>query len=202
MGVYRSSPSGNETMAYNVKAPDLSYGSTAAAAKHGAPTASSSPAPTPAPTPSATPDTDQSSAGGRTLIGGGINDTIIGTTGNDTIFGKSGTDLLTGGDGSDKFVFDTRLDVSSRVDSLVDFDVDDDMIVLDSSIFTSLWQGELGDGVFRAGRTALDHNDHVLYDRASGLIAYDADGAGGDAAVAFARVAPGTELTHQHFFII
>ena len=36
MGIYRSSPSGNETMVYNVKAPDLSYGSSAAAAKHGA----------------------------------------------------------------------------------------------------------------------------------------------------------------------
>jgi hypothetical protein len=38
--------------------------------------------------------------------------------------------------------------------------------------------------------------DRILYDKASGNIFYDADGGGGSAAVLFARVTAGTELTH------
>ena len=53
MGIYRSSPAGNETIAYNVKELDLSCGSSAAAANHGTPTGSGASTPIPAPTPSA-----------------------------------------------------------------------------------------------------------------------------------------------------
>ena len=38
MGIYRSSPAGGETIAYNVKGLDLSYGSSDTVANHGAPT--------------------------------------------------------------------------------------------------------------------------------------------------------------------
>jgi Ca2+-binding RTX toxin-like protein len=146
-------------------------------------------------------DTDQATVPGKTLIGGWANDTLIGTSGDDKIFGKAGSDLLTGGEGKDIFAFDTRLD-GSRVDTITDFDVNDDTVQLDNAIFASLFQGGLGEANFRAGSRALDRNDYILYDRSSGIISYDPDGSGWQDAVAFAKVTPGLALAHDHFLVV
>jgi Ca2+-binding RTX toxin-like protein len=203
MGIYRSSPAGGETIAYNVKGLDLSYGSSASAAQQGAPTVSDvSSSPIPDPTETSLPDTNQTAVPGNTLIGTRAGDTIIGTAGDDKLFGKAGTDLLTGGEGKDIFAFDTRPDGGSRIDMITDFNVDEDMIQLDDAIFASLPKGQLGEGSFRIGKSALDRSDHILYDRGTGIISYDADGSGSAKAVAFAKVTPGLDLTYEHFFIV
>jgi Ca2+-binding RTX toxin-like protein len=56
--------------------------------------------------------------------------------------------------------------------------------------------------VFRTGTKALDHNDHILYDRATGTLSYDADGNGSIAAVQFAKVAAGLALSASDFYTI
>jgi len=61
---------------------------------------------------------------------------------------------------------------------------------------------ELGTDVFRVGTNALDHNDHIIYDQATGALSYDADGSGSGAAVQFAKVAPGLALSAADFYTI
>jgi Polysaccharide lyase len=203
MGVYRSSPAGNETIAYNVKGFDLAYGSSAAAASHGAPTGSGAstpiPAPTPAPTPEPTPAPTEPSTI-STINGTSGNDIFTGTSVAEKIVGKGGMDLLTGGTGSDTFAFDTALGTSNVV-TITDFTPGIDKIEFSSKVFTSLWVQELGTDVFRVG-TAADHNDHILYNQATGALYYDADGNGSGAAVQFAKVAAGLALSASDFYTI
>jgi hypothetical protein len=46
------------------------------------------------------------------------------------------------------------------------------------------------------GPKAGDANDYIVYDKGTGVVSYDADGNGRGAAVAFAKVKPGTALPH------
>jgi Ca2+-binding RTX toxin-like protein len=213
MGIYRSSPAGGETIAYNVKGLDLSYGSSATAANHGAPvdsgTSAPIPAPTPAPTPEPTPaptepstiSTINGTSGNDVLTGTSVAEKIVGSGGNDKIYGKGGMDILTGGTGSDTFAFDTALG-TSNVDTITDFTPGVDKIMFSSKVFTSLWVQTLGADVFRVGTKALDHNDHIIYDKATGTLSYDADGSGSIAAVQFAKVAAGLALSASDFYTI
>jgi Ca2+-binding RTX toxin-like protein len=107
--------------------------------------------------------------GGDKISGGDGNDWIDGREGNDTLTGGAGNDTLTGGIGSDRFV----LDQGSGVDTITDFTSAVDTIVLKGSVFTGL--GAVG------ARIGL--SDKLLYDADSGLLTYDADGAGGNAGV-------------------
>ena len=208
MGIYRSSPAGGETIAYNVKGLDLSYGSSATAANHGAPTGTSTPIPAPAPTPEPTPapvwseptttDTINGTSGNDVLTGTNAANKIVGGDGNDIINGKLGSDALHGGAGADTFVFDTALG-STNVDSLMDFQSGVDKIQLVNSVFKSLWVQDLGTDVFKVGTAAADHNDHIIYNQTTGEIFYDADGNGSIAQVLFAKVKPGTVLSNKDF---
>ncbi len=73
----------------------------------------------------------------------GGNDWIEAGAGNDKLYGEGGSDLLngglgrdtvTGGAGSDLFGFDTRLS-SSAIDTITDFSVKYDTILLSKGIF-------------------------------------------------------------------
>jgi Ca2+-binding RTX toxin-like protein len=82
-------------------------------------------------------------AGNDTLWARGGNDWIEAGAGNDKLYGEGGSDLLngglgrdtvTGGAGSDLFGFDTRLS-SSAIDTITDFSVKYDTILLSKGIF-------------------------------------------------------------------
>lgn len=138
--------------------------------------------------------------GADTLIGGGGGDTLDGGGGADKLFGGAGKDKLTGGSGTDGFHFDAPLSARFNVDQILDFSRADDTIFLDRDVFTGIAAtGALIAGAFRLGTAAADANDRILYDQASGKIFYDADGAGGVAAVLFAQVSAGTTLTNADF---
>jgi Ca2+-binding RTX toxin-like protein len=116
------------------------------------------------------------------------------------ISGGAGHDHLSGGAGQDGFRFDTALSAASNIDDILDFSVADDTIYLDRDIFTGLVaDGPLDAGAFRAGISALDADDRILYDAATGHISYDSDGIGGAAAILFATVTPGTTLSSADF---
>src|SRR3712207_8447162 len=51
--------------------------------------------------------------------------------GNDWLFGGAGKDVLTGGAGADAFVFDSRPNKRTNLDSIKDFNVRDDSVYLD-----------------------------------------------------------------------
>jgi Ca2+-binding RTX toxin-like protein len=136
-------------------------------------------------------------SGDDTLNGGAANDTVAGSTGNDRLSGGAGNDRLSGGLGKDYFVFSDKLNKVSNVDTLTDFSVKDDTVLLENAVFTKLRKtGTLSKEYFAIGSTAKDGNDYVLYDKGTGYLRYDADGSGKGASIIFAKVAAGLALTN------
>ena len=104
----------------------------------------------------------------------------------------------------DTFVFDTSLSATANVDKILDFSTVDDAIQLENAIFTRLWStGQLASSAFKnTGSGTINSSDRIIYDKASGALAYDADGSGQGAAIKCAELAPGLDLTYQDFFVI
>ena len=120
------------------------------------------------------------------LVGNGGNDTLLGQDGNDLLEGGIGKDKLKGGANSDTFLFNTALG-GGNVDKIKDLH-NTDHIALDAGIFAALPLGTLKAKFFHAGTKAADSNDHVIYDKDTGKLSYDADGKGGIHQVLFAKV--------------
>ena len=133
-------------------------------------------------------DTLTGSSSNDELRGGNGNDTIGGLGGNDRIVGGDGADVLTGGLGNDSFVFGSAL---NSFDTITDFNANAaDTIELDDAVFTQLIAGALNGANFasNSGGNAVDGNDYVLFDTATGRLYYDADGNGAGAKVLFAQI--------------
>jgi Ca2+-binding RTX toxin-like protein len=145
------------------------------------------------------------------LVGNDGANVISGGAGNDTLNGGLGRDTLIGGVGWDRFDFRSKL-AAGNVDVIKDFDVMHDTIRLSGAIFSALAgsTGALRAGQFHASTSGLAHNlnDRIVYNTATGVLAYDADGntAGGVAAVQFAKLfsEPGIHptITAADFLII
>lgn len=110
---------------------------------------------------------------------------ITGNASDNDLFGKDGNDALTDGLGEDRFVFDTALSVNN-VDKIVGYSTADDSFRLDDAVFSSLNKGVLAASFFRIAPAAADADDHIIYNRATGDLFYDADGNGGDGQIRFA----------------
>ncbi len=139
--------------------------------------------------------------GANRLDGLAGNDTLFGLGGNDVLDGGLGFDYLVGGTGADTFAFSTALG-GDNFDRITDFVSGSDRIQLSQSVFAALGLGGIAAGQFVAGTAALDADDRILYDQASGTIWYDADGNGGGAAVAFAQLNAGTTLVASDFIVV
>ncbi|SFV17092.1 type I secretion C-terminal target domain-containing protein [Pseudoduganella namucuonensis] len=129
---------------------------------------------------SAGTDLLRAGAGNDMLNGYAGNDNLFGNAGNDTLAGGLGGDTLTGGAGGDSFVFDSAPG-GENIDTLVDFSSGTDVIVLDDDIFTAFGAVQstaLAVTAFVAGTAALDADDRIIYDQASGKLYYDSDGSG------------------------
>jgi Ca2+-binding RTX toxin-like protein len=113
-----------------------------------------------------------------------------------------GSDTLKGGDGNDTFVFSTALE-PANLDRIVAFEHGADMIQLDHAIFDALSTGVLDAGAFNIGTFATEADDRILYNTATKSLSYDADGAGGIAAIKFATMSNFTgALDHTDFFVV
>jgi subtilisin-like proprotein convertase family protein/methionine-rich copper-binding protein CopC len=142
---------------------------------------------------------------GDRLTGSSGSDRLEGLAGSDTLNGKLGADVLVGGLGKDIFAFDTTLS-AGNIDVIEGFNVRDDTIRMENAIFTSLLRtGALASNFFRAneGGIAMDADDYILFDTASGMVYYDADGSGLGEAVHFATLTEivGT-VTRADFLVI
>jgi len=142
--------------------------------------------------------------GNDTLNGGLGNDILDGGNGNDTLFGGPGKDDLIGGAGIDFFVFNTALNALTNRDTVRNFSHADDTFRLENAVFTRLGAGvhALNPAFFRAGVKALDGNDHIVYNKASGVLSYDNDGNGAHAAIAFAALTNRPALAANDFVVI
>jgi Ca2+-binding RTX toxin-like protein len=136
------------------------------------------------------------------LFGGGGDDVLAGGVGNDTLFGGGGNDTLTGGLDADVFVFSAALNAATNVDVITDYTVVDDTIHLSSAIFSALGLGALLASAFRFGAAALDADDRIIYQGATGNLFYDADGVGGAAQIQFASLTNGLAMSHNEFFVV
>ncbi|MCP9850478.1 FG-GAP-like repeat-containing protein [Cyanobium sp. Morenito 9A2] len=143
-------------------------------------------------------------SGNDTLIGGGGKDTLIGGSGLDLLTGGGGNDSLTGGSGADRFRFSDPLNAASNRDTITDFSVaQGDSIELENSVFTAFaGAGAFDPAAFAVGASATTSAQCLLYDSASGLLSYDADGNGAGASIAFAQLTPGLALSSAQFVVI
>lgn len=121
------------------------------------------------------------------IIGSNFNDKLAGYAGNDLINGGKGKDFIVGGTGSDLFQF-THVGVRDA-DNVTDFSTGVDKIQLDTSVFTQL-PGELNASILieSTAPKALEADDRLLFDTASGKLYYDADGNGSGKALLIAKL--------------
>ena len=145
-------------------------------------------------------DTLKGGDGEDGLNGGSGNDVLFGGAGGDYLSGGPGNDRLTGGAGADRFTFAEQIDPKHNVDTITDFKVGEDFIVLSKYAFGI---GQPGDpfpvsGFFATGH-AKDPDDRVIYKPGSGDLLFDADGNGSGKAVVFAHLHAGLALSESDF---
>jgi Ca2+-binding RTX toxin-like protein len=119
------------------------------------------------------------------------------------ITGNAGNNRLYGGDGNDSFRFDTALSPLTNVDTIIDFNVSDDTILLANAIFTALTvTGTLAEAAFHIGPAAASTDHRIIYDNVSGDLFYDPNGDAAGGSILFAHLLPGLALTFQDFLVI
>ena len=142
-------------------------------------------------------------AGDDALSGGDGNDSLMGGDGNDFLRGGVGKDTLTGDGGNDTFLFNAT--GAANADRITDFNHLVDKIGLERGTFPGV-HAALDAQEFRFGTTALDGDDRIIYDAASGRLWYDPDGTrnGVQSApqVLFAVIANHVFLTSDDFVVI
>jgi Ca2+-binding RTX toxin-like protein len=142
------------------------------------------------------------------LIGGLGNDVLSGGNGSDTLRGAQGNDTLIGGSGNNVFVFDTAPSTSANRDVIADFtntSGNNDIFHLENAVFAKLGGGAthpLNPAFFRAGAAALDANDFIVYNKATGILSYDVNGNGAGGAVQLAVLIGKPTLTAGDFLVI
>ncbi|RDI59844.1 cadherin domain-containing protein [Microvirga subterranea] len=142
------------------------------------------------------------------FMGTAAGETISGTAGDDRIYGKLGKDVLTGSTGRDIFVFDTKPNKKTNLDTITDFSPADDTIGLDNKYFKKLGKGseaspaKLNKKFFKVADKAKDKDDYLVYDKKKGILYYDADGSGAGKAVEIAKLAKNLKLTAADFFVV
>jgi Ca2+-binding RTX toxin-like protein len=126
---------------------------------------------------------------GDDLLKGGKGDDVLeGGDGKDTLLGGRGSDTLTGGAGRDVFQW---LAGNEGGDVVTDFAHGDDKLQVSAAGFGGgLTEGmSLGaSGRFVAGTSATQAFGQFLFDAATGVLAWDADGTGGGASVVIATL--------------
>lgn len=139
-------------------------------------------------------DTIFGGGGNDSIWGGRGFDSIDGGDGNDSISGDLGKDTITGGQGSDHFQFLKPLDGFNNIDTITDYTGGQDVIELSASVFTG-YAGQIG--------TYVVPSANLTYDSASGVLAYDIDGAGPAVPLIFAILGVVGHPTLQgHDFLI
>jgi Ca2+-binding RTX toxin-like protein len=138
------------------------------------------------------------------LTGNASGNVVIGNNGRNTLNGGGGRDELTGGGGDDLFLFNTPLDAVFNIDTITDYSVADDTILLDDSVFTEVTAigFQIDPAQFVIAATAQDADDRIIYNSSTGALLYDADGTGATAAIQFATLSPGLGLQFFDFAIV
>ena len=133
--------------------------------------------------------------------GNDLDNVMIGGEGNNVLNGGKGNDTLTGGAARDYFNFSD----AKSVDTITDLE-DAESLTIDRLGFTGFTAAEYSQFI-QASRFknlalgAVDADDRILFDPATGKVFYDSDGSGAARAQAFAIVSVGLVLTEADFFL-
>jgi len=157
-------------------------------------------------------------ANNDTLVGGDGNDSFVsglgrdlinGGAGNDTLEALGGHDVMTGGKGADQFQFAIEPEQGDGNSVTIrDFRTGTDRIAVSDTAFNHIGFGGFDGATLEAihfgyGKQAKTADQGLVYDKAKGLLYYDADGSGGFAErVLFAKLGAGTELSFHDFWVI
>lgn len=121
-------------------------------------------------------DTLRGGRGADQLFGNNAIDTLVGGEGNDLLVGGRGADILEGGVGLDTFYYAAPDIVADRI---LDFTLTDDTLLLLSTAFNlGSSNNFLSPTRFVLGTAAQDADDRLIYNQATGVLLYDADGNG------------------------
>jgi len=142
-------------------------------------------------------DIEEGGAGNDVLYGYLGNNTLNGGVGNDKLISGKGYNLLTGGEGKDSFYFS-----APSHGTITDFVVADDRIQLNQDHFSNLSMGQLDAGEFVISAKAQDSNDYLIYNKNTGVLAYDDDGSGSHAAVQIVTLGVNLTLTATDFLVV
>lgn len=133
-------------------------------------------------------------ASANKITGNASNNVLSGADGDDTLIGGSGTDVLTGGGGADRFEFSRQ---NTGRDTITDFVKGEDLIVL-----KGFGLGTLQDGYnLMVDAGPAGHYATLLYNTNTGLLSFDADGTGAEAARAIAVISTKPVLTSSDFIL-
>jgi glycerophosphoryl diester phosphodiesterase len=154
--------------------------------------------------------------GNDALVSSAPNNTVIGGAGNDTLTSGPGNNTLIGGSGNDVFVFDIHKLINqaiSGVDTIADFAVGQDNILLSKSVFKSNVTAAAGSSVLAAANFSTVTTDAaaatagtaIVYNGVDGKLFYNpnlaATGFGGSSNGYFAQLSAGLNLTHNDFIV-
>ncbi|WP_353932785.1 Calx-beta domain-containing protein [Okeanomitos corallinicola TIOX110] len=133
----------------------------------------------------------------NTILGGNGDDQLIGQAGNDLLWGGAGNDTLNGGTGGDKYQFkgnSRSLSSSLGVDSITQFVVGQDQILLSKSTFKSMTNSAgqvLTDFAVVANNSLVNASSaRIVYSQGTGSLFYNQDGSvlGTDTVFEFAEI--------------
>lgn len=133
-------------------------------------------------------------------IGNQLANLITGNSADNIIAGGTGVDKLYGKGGADTFYFAEK--GAANRDTIFDFD-DNDHISLSSSAFGGLASvgGVLADSAFST-TGASGASAQILYNKTTGIVSYDVDGAGSAAAVDVASIGKNLAFVDASDFLI
>ncbi len=144
-------------------------------------------------------------SGNDLVSGGNGDDVLMGDKGNDQLRGGVGADILLGGVGNDVIRSGTERDIFQfntfgvdNADTLPDFNVSDDTIQLQVSVFTAIGS-TFTSSEFWIGASAHDSNDRVIYNTTTGALSYDTNGNAAGGVQLIATLQTGLKLTVADF---
>ena len=116
------------------------------------------------------------------LLAGSGDDTLYGGQGRDRLNGGPGDDIITGGASIDRFIFNTNRPYSQDDlgrDTIKDFDVERDIILLDRKTFTAIQEEDSFDDVFdtvTSDAAAATKDAVIVYNTNNGNLFYNENG--------------------------
>ncbi len=129
--------------------------------------------------------------GGDRLNGNDLSNVLDGAGGDDWLEGRRGADILTGGTGRDIFAY---MSIGHGGDTITDFTAGQDRILVNATSFGGGLAQDQAVTLITDG-AATGSAGVFLYNSATGVLSYDADGAGAGAAVIIATLQGAPAIT-------